>query len=94
MSEESQETAEKILDEASRLIYGQRQSDYGSVAENFGRIASIWSMIVGVEITAEQVTLMMIGVKLARLTNTIAHRDSWVDIAGYVGCYDKLGRGE
>lgn len=33
-------------------------------------------------------------VKIARLRNSPDHRDSWLDIAGYVGCWDKIQRGE
>lgn len=83
-----------MLDEAKSLVYGQRAKDYGSAKENFERIAGHWSLILNQEVTADQVVLCMIAVKMARLFQTPDHRDSWVDIAGYVGVKDKMGRGE
>lgn len=84
----------KILEEANELINGQRQSDYGSVTENLGNIAALFSMILKHPVTPAQAILCMEAVKFARLCNTPNHRDSWVDVAGYVGVYDKLMRGE
>lgn len=86
--------SEKMLDEASRLIYGARQKDYGPARKNFDDIAAIWTVVLGVHVSGEQVALCMIGLKMARLAKSIHHRDSWVDIAGYVGCKDKMERGE
>lgn len=84
-----------MLDEAKELIYGQRAKDYGPAIENFSRIAKIWSVCLGIEVTPTQVCGCMIGMKLARLVNgDFSHRDSWVDIAGYVGCVDKINNGE
>lgn len=37
---------------------------------------------------------MMIGVKMSRLAGNLGHDDSWVDIAGYVGCIDRIERRE
>ena len=84
---------ENILQEAERIVNGPRASDYGDARENHQRIADIWSAVLGAKVTPEQVVMCMIGVKLARLANTPDHRDSWVDIAGYVGVYDKFGPG-
>ena len=72
-----------ILEEASAAIYGARESDYGHPRKNFERIAAMWSVILGHEVTAPQAVLMMMAVKISRLSNSIDHRDSWVDIAGY-----------
>jgi hypothetical protein len=85
---------ENILDKAKEIIYGQRQDDYGPAIESHKRIAAIWSVVLGIEVTPEQVALCMIGVKMARLRNTPGHEDSWLDIAGYVGVWDKMRRGE
>ena len=83
-----------VLDTAKEIIYGERENDYGSASANFKRIATLWSAILGMEVTADQVVLCMIGLKMARLVNTPDHEDSWVDIAGYVGVWDKVRRGE
>lgn len=83
-----------ILQQADEIINGDRANDYGSVTENFSRIAVRWSQHFGVEVTAQQVGLCLIELKLARLVNSPEHRDSIMDVAGYVGCLDKLSKGE
>lgn len=82
-----------ILEEAQGLIYGDRQVSYGSVTENFNKIAIGWSAITGNTISAEQVGLMMMWLKMARELNKPS-RDNLVDIAGYAGCIEKLSKGE
>lgn len=74
--------SESILEEAQRLVHGDRQSAYGHPLDDFTRTAAIWSAILEVPVTAEQVGLCMIGVKISRLCNSYK-RDSAVDIAGY-----------
>lgn len=85
--------AQSILEEAQALIYGERQADYGSVTTNFTNIAKGWEVILGGKVTPEQVALCLAWVKIARQTNKPKH-DSLVDIAGYIGCIDKLSKGE
>ena len=94
IAEDGEPAKPTILDEARNIIYGERQKVYGPSRPNHERIAAHWSVILGIPVSAEQVVLCMIGLKLARLGNTPDHRDSWVDIAGYVGVYDKMQRGE
>lgn len=71
-----------ILDEAKNAV-ADRGKNYGNVYINHERIAAQWSITLGTEVTAEQVAMMMVQVKLARLMETPDHMDSWVDIAGY-----------
>lgn len=80
-----------ILDEARDLVLdGQRQADYGPPGKSFDDIARIWSVILGVEVTGKQVVTCMIGLKVARAANGGYHRDSFLDIAGYVQCLDMI----
>ena len=72
----------QLLD-ACKVALNSRGQHYGKVLENHSRIAKIWSVIVGSEITEEQVALMMVGLKVARLVETPDHQDSILDIAGY-----------
>ena len=72
-----------FLDEAERLINGPRAKEYGPAKFNHERIAKIWSVILGIEVTAQQVVACMVGLKLARLAETMDHDDSWIDIIGY-----------
>ena len=78
-----------ILKEAEKAVYKDRQKDYGSVSENFGTIASLWSTVLTTEVTAEQVAMCMIQVKVARQINK-PKRDNLVDIAGYAATIEKL----
>jgi hypothetical protein len=72
----------QLLD-ACKVALNSRGQHYGKVLENHNRIAKIWSLIIGSEITEEQVALMMVGLKVARLIETPDHQDSILDIAGY-----------
>ena len=83
-----------ILQKAEDIINGPRAKDYGPASENFNRIAVRWSQIFGVPVSAEQVCLAMIDLKVCRAITSPGHEDSWLDIAGYVGCWDKVRRGE
>lgn len=74
-----------VLEEAQELIHGERQADYGEPSKNFEDIAAGWSVIAGTELTAKQVALMMCWLKSCRLLKSPNHRDSWLDLAGYVG---------
>ena len=87
-SEEPCETPEPVLDEAKRITASDRQDDYGHPSEDFARTARMWTGILaaklheGAEISAMDVPLCMIAVKLARQAHR-HKRDNLVDIAGY-----------
>lgn len=78
----STDKPESILDEASKLVNGDRASDYGDMVENWTRIAKMMSAYLGVEITARNAADLMSIVKLSRSANK-AKRDNYVDLAGY-----------
>ena len=73
---------EEILIEARALITGDRAAQYGNAADNFNRISQGWSALLGVEISAHQVALCMMWLKMSRIAHKPG-RDSFVDIAGY-----------
>lgn len=84
----------QILEEASRLINGDRQSDYGPPSENFNRVALGWELILGTEVSAEQVALCMAWLKIARLTGGgNPSDDSYIDGAGYLALAAELSYG-
>lgn len=83
-----------ILQKAHSLIYADRQADYGPALKNFEDIADQWSVTLGIPVTADQVAICMIQVKLARLMKSPDHIDSWVDVAGYAGCKQKMIDGD
>lgn len=82
----------EFLDEAEKLINGDREKDYGDPFKNFKDIATGWSLITGAEITPSQVTLMMAWLKMARLFKTPDHLDSWVDLIGYAALGGELSQ--
>jgi hypothetical protein len=84
----SEGTTESILDEAKGPTNGSRQADYGHPRDDFARTALMWNGILaaklrdGAAITATDVPLCLIAVKLARQAHR-HKRDNLVDIAGY-----------
>lgn len=83
--------SENILAEADRLTgaHGDRPDDYGHPSENLQLTADLWSPILGVEVTAEQVALCMIQLKIARELHKPG-RDNLVDIAGWARTIERL----
>jgi hypothetical protein len=76
---------EEILQTAIGLINGDRAKDYGDAYENHKRIAELWSVVFGIKVTAYQVILCLILLKVARLIYSPQKTDSWIDLAGYSG---------
>ena len=74
---------QEICTDAINLISGDRQRDYGTPTENLGRIAAMWTPLLGVEVTPKHVALCMVALKLAREVNT-PKRDNIVDGIGYL----------
>lgn len=82
----------EALREAAKIITGDRDTQYGGPEENFSRIAKVWSMILGIEISNEDVAMCMVGLKVARYANKSGFQgDTWIDIAGYAGCGYEVG---
>lgn len=73
----------ECLDKAKEIVNGARQENYGKPERNFNQIAIYWSIYLDHDISATDVALMMVLMKLARLQNKPDHEDSWIDIAGY-----------
>ena len=94
--------ASSILTEAGNLVQGDRQDNYGDIHTSFEQIAEYWDSYIRrkftaaldsysqFEITSMDVANLMILLKISRAQNKF-DRDSYVDIAGYVACAEKLG---
>lgn len=89
MEEHESSQHETVLEEAQRLITGDRNRTYDHPLDNFQRIADIWSVVLGIRVTPEQVGLCMVGVKLAREA-FLPKRDNLVDGAGYFGTVEMV----
>jgi hypothetical protein len=71
-----------LLEQASKLIGGDRQEDYGDKLTNHQNIANLWSVFLKTTITAHDVAICMALVKVARLMNQ-HKKDSYIDMAAY-----------
>lgn len=67
---------------AANLVTGDKQDLYGHPLDDFTRAGKIWEAILGVPVSAEQVALCMVGIKISRQTNR-AKLDNVIDGIGY-----------
>ena len=79
-------TRKETLEAALKCVCGERQDQYGSPENNFGRIAGLWSVYLNFPISASDVAMMMALLKIARIKTGTATEDSFVDLAGYAAC--------
>lgn len=86
----STNTRTSILDDAKEIIYGDREKTYGAPDKNLNRIAALWSAYAGVNFNANDVCLMMVLLKAARLINDPTHRDSLTDMCGYAALMERI----
>lgn len=73
----------EILAEASKIL-APRGAVYGGVRENHERIASIANGITGLHLTAHNVAMVLVAVKLSRILQSPKHADSYVDAINYL----------
>lgn len=87
----------QVLRTAESLVNGQRADDYGPPAENFGRVAAMWSAQFAAKLneplTADEVAIALVHLKLSRLANTPDHADSWIDLCGYAALGAEIADG-
>tara|TARA_R100001460_G_scaffold43755_1_gene80099 strand:+ start:2401 stop:2760 length:360 start_codon:yes stop_codon:yes gene_type:complete len=74
--------SQNILEEASKLIGGDRKDDYGDKLTNHQNIAALWSIFLQRNITPHDVAMCMALVKVARLIHS-HKKDSYLDLAAY-----------
>lgn len=79
--------------DAIRLVDGDRNDAYGPPEENLSRIAEMWSAYIGTDITAEDVALMMVLLKISR-SRAGYSRDNAVDGVAYFLIHDSMARYE
>ena len=72
----------EILKEAEKLIGGDRNTDYGDRLPTHQNIAKLWSVFLGHEISAHDVAICMVLVKISRIINR-HKKDSYIDMAAY-----------
>ena len=85
-----------VLEEAAVLTSTTRQNVYGHPLDDFSKTTGMLNALFkrklksGEKFEPEDLPLIMICVKLARLEQTPGHRDSIVDICGYANTYDMV----
>lgn len=83
---------EDCLEEAGKIVRGNREDTYGPAERNLSRIAEMWSAYLSVPLTARQVAVMMVLLKASRDAFKPKH-DNMVDICGYAYLADILDKG-
>lgn len=80
---------ETVLEEAQRLIFGDRRQNYGHPLDDYTRTAGMFNALFGHKLkepfAPEELMQVMILVKLSRYQE-VPKRDTLVDGAGYFGC--------
>ena len=89
----------EILREAERIVYGDREDEYGSPAVNLQATADLWSAYLERQLNAPikpyDVALMMVLLKVSRAKNGgQTSMDHFVDIAGYAAIAGELLAGQ
>ena len=75
-----------ILDTAKDYVTKDRASDHGDMESNFQTISEYWSVHLGTEVSATDVSVMMTLLKVARIKSNANNMDNWIDAAGYMAC--------
>lgn len=87
----------EMLSEASMLVNGDRNVDYGDPIDDFKTTAKLWETYLQRIMSARKyedtimldphdVAVMMELLKIARVSWSPTKRDHWVDMAGYAAC--------
>lgn len=81
-------TRKRVLREAERCVCGKREQDYGTPEDSFEMIGKFWTVYLdyATKIDAHDVAAMMALLKIARISKSPDHMDSWCDLAGYASC--------
>ena len=72
----------EYLDTAAKIVQGQRQFDYGDKYQNHENISKLWSAYLDYKISANDVAICMMLLKVARLKHRPTE-DCYIDMAGY-----------
>lgn len=65
-------------------LIATRQQHYGDPRPNHERIAGLWSAYIGRTLTAHDVAMMMVLLKVARAKVDAHHEDNYDDAAAYL----------
>ena len=80
---------ETVAQEAERMVSGDRREQYGPPVQHFEQVARVWSVLLDVNVDAEDVALCMAALKLIRESYSQG-RDNRVDAIGYLIIADEI----
>lgn len=90
---EATSIAASILAEAQEIVDGSRRTTHGWAERSFQRTADLWRALLGIDVTAVDVALMLALLKVARMQCGEPVRDHFVDAAGYMALAGELENG-
>lgn len=85
-------TRPEVLFEATKIVCGDRDQQYGSPEDSFETIANFWTNYLTAskhsctKVTAKDAAVMMALLKIARIAGGQDKPDNWIDLAGYAAC--------
>lgn len=86
--------ATEIIDQAARLVSGDRNKQHGDLHRNFRDTAALWNAYLGEQlnapITPEQVANLNSLQKMSRTKSGAKNEDNYVDLAGFAGIAGEL----
>jgi len=78
-------------DTAIQLVLGDRNAHYGDPADDYAKVAKMWSgllhPILKRDITPQEAILMMVLLKMSREVH-VPKADNIIDAHGYLLCYE------
>jgi len=85
---------EVLLHDASNLVVGTRNNDYGDPYDDFRLTSELWESYLsrifekrkGIKLEPHDIAAMMVLLKVSRLSWTPTKKDHWLDLAGYAAC--------
>jgi len=80
-----------LLDKAAAVLE-ERGHAYGAADLAVEAIAARWTLTLGRPVSAAQVVLCMIDLKLVRLAHDPDHEDSLIDVIGYAALFPEVSR--
>lgn len=101
-------TRQTILENAIQCVTKDRNATHGEPEDNFNTIARYWQIYlesIGVfksykdeggsrNLEPTDIAVLMILIKVSRLSTSPEHPDHWTDIAGYAACGGGIATGE
>ena len=74
---------EENLRTALKLLSGKREHEYGNKKENHENISRLWSAYLDHPISAHDVSILMLLLKVARAKFGNPSSDTYIDMVGY-----------